>query len=233
MVDTNLFGSVRVANFTWMIQAPLTNNMIEDAMFDPLTWIAGKFSQTVDLLKDNKIINGTGASEPVGILANPGGADTLAWPPVTLTGTGAAPFITPDSLVTLTEQIPEQYDENVRYLYSKTKTGPTIRTMKDGVGRYLFGQGYQDSGMAPGRSKMLNDYPVIWSGFMPAPAANAYPVIAGDFSGITLVNRIGYSVQVLREIAAQKNQVIILGRVRFGCQMLEPWKIQVLKCAAS
>jgi HK97 family phage major capsid protein len=231
VTDANIFGATRVSVWTYMIQGVLTNNMIEDAMFDPLAWLAGKFAQTVDLHKDNKILNGSGSSEPVGILANPGGTDNLSWPPVVTTGTSSSPFITPDSLLDASMDIPEQYEDGIRYVYSKRTTGKTIRKMKDANGRYLFGQGTQDSGIEPSAARSINGYPVVWSGFMPAPAANAFPIIVGDLSGYTLVNRIGFSVQVLREVAAQKNQVIVLGRFRYGGQCLEPWKLRAIKCA--
>lgn len=230
--DTNVFGSVRVSVYTWMIEGILTNNQIEDAMFDPLAWMSGKFDETVRLLKDNMCINGTGAAQPLGLLANPGGADTLTYPPIVNSGAAASPWLTPDGVLNLTESIPEQYDENVRYLYAKTTAGKIIRTFKDGDGRYLFGQGTTDSGIVPARERTLNGYPVIFSGFMPAPASLAYPIIAGDFQGMTIVSRIGYSVQVLREIAARQNQVVVLGRVRFGAQTLEPWRFQVQYCHA-
>lgn len=229
--DTNVFGSVRVAVYTWLIEGVLTNNQVEDAMFDPLVWLSGKFEETVRLLKDNVAINGVNGG-PVGLLSNPGGADTLSYPPTINSGTASAPFITPDGLINLSEDIPEQYDNEIRYLFKKTTTGKTIRTFKDGNGRYLFGQGIQDSGMLPGRVKEVNGYPCIMSQFMPDPAAGAFPIAAGDFGGITLVNRIGYSVQVLREIAARQNQIVVLGRVRFGVQVLEPWRLRVQKCSA-
>lgn len=228
--DTNIFGSVRVSIFTWMIEGVLTNNMVEDAMFDPLVWMSGKFDETIRLLKDNMALNGTGAAQPIGILANPGGTDTLSYPPVINSLAATTPFLTPDGLINLSEDIPEQYDENIRYLYKKTSTGKTIRTFKDGNGRYIFGTGTQDSGLMPGRVKEINGYPSIYSQFMPDPAALAYPVIAGDFEGVYMVNRIGYSVQVLREIAARQNQLVVLGRVRFGVQVLEPWRLRVQYC---
>ncbi len=231
VTDSNLFGAARISVYTYMIRGILTNNIIEDAMFDPLTWIAGKFAQTVDLFKDNMIINGSGSGQPVGLLSNPGGTDTFTWVPTVTTGLSASPFITPDSLMDVSMDIPEQYESNIKYLYAKRSTAKAIRKFKDGDGRYLFGQGVQDSGVEPGLARQINGYPIVWSGFMPAPAANAYPVIAGDFSGYTLVNRVGFSVQILREVLAQQNQVVILGRFRFGGQPLEPWKLRALKCA--
>lgn len=231
--DTNIFGQVRVSIYTWMIEGVLTNNQVEDAMFDPLVWMSGKFEETYRLLQDNMAINGVNGG-PAGMLANPGGTDTLSWPAVVFSGAATSPYVTPDQLIQLTEQIPEQYDEEIRYLYQKTTTGATIRTLKDGNGRYLFGYGQQDDGMSPARQRTLNGYPVIYSQFMPAitSGAGAYPVIAGDFKGVTMVNRIGYSVQVLREIQARQNQVVVLGRFRFGVQVLEPWRLRVLEVHA-
>jgi HK97 family phage major capsid protein len=228
--DNNIFGSVRVSIYTWLIEGILTNNQVEDAMFDPLVWMSGKFDETVRLLRDSVALNGVNGG-PVGILSNPGGDDTLSYPPVIPSGTAASPFLTPTGLINLSEDIPEQYDEDIRYLFKKTSTGKVIRTFTDNNGRYLFGQGVQDSGLMPGRVKELNGYPCIMSQFMPDPAANSFPVIAGDFGGVTMVNRIGYSVQVLREIAARKNQIVVLGRVRFGVQVLEPWRLRVQQCA--
>jgi HK97 family phage major capsid protein len=228
--DTNVFGSVRVAIYTWLIEGVLTNNQVEDAMFDPLVWMSGKFDETQRLLKDNVALNGVFGG-PVGILSNPGGADTLSYPPVIPSGTGSTPFLTPTGLINLSEDIPEQYDNDIYYLFKKTSTGKVIRTFTDNNGRYLFGQGVQDSGLMPGRVKELNGYPCIMSQFMPDPAANSFPVIAGDFGGVTMVNRIGYSVQILREIAARQNQIVVLGRVRFGVQVLEPWRLRVQQCA--
>jgi hypothetical protein len=35
---------------------------------------------------------------------------------------------------------------------------------------------------------------------------------------------------VLREISAQVNQIVILGRVRFGGVLAEPWKVFAHQC---
>lgn len=235
VTDTNLFGSVRVQNYTWLIEGALSVNMVEDALFDPITWMNGKFVETVRLLRDNVIINGTGIGQPAGILVNPyagssggvGGTDVLQ-PQIVVTG--AASTILPDSLISISEDVPEQYDDNCRFLFKKTTTGKQIRQLKDSQNRYLFGEGYQDSGLVVGRKRMLNGYPTVFSQFMPDPGASTNPAIFGDFGGVTVVNRVGFSIQILREIAARRNLVIILGRVRFGVQVLEPWRLRVLQC---
>jgi HK97 family phage major capsid protein len=62
---------------------------------------------------------------------------------------------------------------------------------------------------------------------MPNVAANNYPVIFGDLSGYTMVNRVGFSIQVLRELYAELGQVAVVGRIRFGGQVLEPWRLRL------
>jgi HK97 family phage major capsid protein len=230
VADTNLFGTTRVSVYTWLIEGILTNNQVEDSMFDPMAWMNGKFVETVELLRDNMILNGTGINMPHGLLENPGGDDFQ--PAVVNSGVGAAPWLAPDGLISISEDIPEQYDDNCRYIFKKTTTGKTIRLFKDAQGRYLFARGVDDSGIVPGRQKTVNGYPCVYSQFMPNPGSNTFPIIFGDLMGYTLVNRIGFSVQVLREVAARRNQVIVLGRVRFGGQVLEPWRLRVQKCAA-
>jgi HK97 family phage major capsid protein len=62
---------------------------------------------------------------------------------------------------------------------------------------------------------------------MPNTGANNYPIIFGDLRGYYLVNRVGFSVQVLRELYAETNQILLLGRVRFGGGVGEEWRIKV------
>lgn len=227
--DTSIFGSTRVPVYTWLIEGVLTNNQVEDAMFDPMAWMTGKFMETIRLLRDNMIANGTGIGQSTGIITQASSSPNLIQN-VPIIGSSSSGNVTADSIITISEDVPEQYDENCRFAYAKTSTGKQIRLLKDSQNRYLFGLGYQDSGLVPGRQKALNGYPVMFSQFIPAPASNSLSMIFGDFEGYTQVNRVGFSIQVLREIAARRNQVIILGRVRFGGLPVEPWRLRVLKC---
>jgi len=134
-------------------------------------------------------------------------------------------------LLDLNLSLPEQYDSNARYLMNKTGSYKTVRKLKDSNNRYLLGNGLGDSGMVTGNLRELDGYPIVWSGLMPDPAANATPIIFGDFQGYQLVNRVGFSIQVLRELYAELNQVAIVGRIRFGGQVIEPWRLKIQKCA--
>lgn len=244
VTDTGLTGNIEIPVFTAMLTAAVTNDMVEDTAFPIMQWIEDQLRITVDLLKDNMAINGSGNGQPRGMLNNPGGTGQA--PVLT---TAASQVIAADDVQDMSSAIPEQYDENVTYLFNKTNTYRALRKLKDANGRYLFGMGYQDSGLSVGRPKELAGYPFTWSGFMPdaqttagtaltnsgttIPAiASATPIICGDLLGHYIVNRLGITLQVLRETAAKRNQIEIVCRVRFGGKTVEPWRLRVMQVHA-
>ncbi len=225
-VTDPVFGQVRIPIHTTMLSMPLTNDMVEDAAFPVVAWASGKFNETVDLLYDDMVINGSGIGRPAGILLNPDGTDQ---PAVVVSGNASA--VTADGLWDLTYALPEQYDENAMLVLNKTATAKAIAKLKDSQNRYLFGYGEQDNGIAGARPKTLCGYPYQYSAFMPSPGSNTFPIIFGDFRGYYLVNRVGFSIQVLRELYAETNQIVLLGRLRFGGQVAEPYKLKIQKCS--
>lgn len=222
-----VWGQFRVPIQTAMLSLPLTRDIIEDAVFPIVDYVSGKISETVDILYDDKIINGTGQGQPFGILSNPGATDNPA-----IVTTGDANLLTPDGIKKLTMSLPEQYDGNAVALFNKTSTALGLSLLKDADNRYLWGAGLQDSGLSPGwKDRQLVGYDCVLSGLMPDVAANSYPIIFGDLTGYYLVNRLGFSIQVLNEILAQTNQVLLLGRLRIGGGIAEAWKLKVQKVA--
>lgn len=223
-VTEPLFGQIRVPVFTAMMSIPVTNDLIEDSAVALLPWLEDRFTETIELLKDSVILAGTGISQPQGILLNPGGASQPAI--VNLNTSGSV--VTADGIIALGYSLPEQYDDEARWVFNKTSTGAAVAALKDGQSRYLWGMGYQDSGLAPPiRGRELLGYPVNFSGFMPNAGSNTFPIIFGDFRGYYLVNRIGLSIQVLRELYAETNQILLLARIRFGGVVAEEWRLRV------
>lgn len=223
-VTDPVFGQLRIPVFTAMLSMPVTNDLLEDSAVALQPWIEDRFGETIELLYDNMALNGTGVSQPTGILSNPGGADQ---PKVVVSGN--ANGLTGDGLINLTEDLPEQYDEASKLWFNKVNTGKAIRLLKDADGRPLVNYGTQDNGVASGRPHDVNGYPYLWSGFMPNVAANNFPIIFGDMQGYALVRRIGFSIQVLRELYAETNQILLLGRIRFGGAVVEPWRLRIQK----
>ena len=226
--DSALFGQQAIPVFTAMLTGALTNDMIEDSMFGIEAWISSKMSETVDLEYDRVTLLGSGVGQGYGILLNPNGPGQIASIP---NGVAYAGTVGGDNIFQLAYAIPEQYDENCRFVLNKTKTAGVIATLKDTQGRYLFGQGAADNGFASARPKELAGYPYAYSGFMPGISANAFPIIFGDLSGYYKVNRLGFSLQVLRETRAKQNEIELVGRFRFGGTTVEPWKMRALQIA--
>ena len=54
-------------------------------------------------------------------------------------------------------------------------------------------------------------------------------MIYGDLKGYYLVNRIGFSIQALDQTKAKRNQIELVGRVRFGGAPVEHWRLKLLK----
>lgn len=227
-VTEPVFGQVSIPVYTAMMSIPVTQDLLEDSTIDLMAWLSMKFGETIELLRDNMILNGSGVGQPTGILTNVDGANG-----VSSVVSGAAAELTGDGLIDLTEALPEQYDENAVVVFNKTNTGKAIRKLKDGDGRPLFNYGAQDNGYGGPRGRDINGYPYIWSGFAPNIGANAYPIVFGDLNGYCAVDRLGFSIRALFELYAETNLVVLLARVRFGGVTLEPWRLRVQKVAAS
>jgi len=218
-VTEPVFGQVNIPVFTAMMSLPLTNDMVEDASYPLVNWCTGKFSETIDLLKDNMIVNGGGVTQPDGILIN---ARFIA----TDVHTGAAAALTWDGINDIGFALPEQYDAGAVFYMNKTNTALALSKLQDGNGRPYWTSGTDDGLGGQRINKPLLGYPVVFNAFMPNVGAGAYPIIFGDIRGYWLVNRVGFSIQVLREIYAETNQILLLGRVRFGGQLVEDWRIR-------
>lgn len=226
-VTEPVFGQVSVPIHTAMMSMPLTLDVVEDAMFPLVNWASDKFAETVGVFKDDFILNGNGVGKPEGILLNPGATDQPAivnWGnPLTADGVQGVPWV-----------LPEQYEDNATWVFNKTSTGKAIGALKDGNNRYLwsnFDNNLQDGYGAGGFRRPLIGYPVTFSGLMPNQGANNFSGIFGDLAGYYLVNRVGFSIQVLRELYAETNQILLLGRLRVGGLTAEPWRLKIAKNA--
>jgi HK97 family phage major capsid protein len=225
-VTDPVFGQVQIPIYTAMMSLPLTQDLLEDTAVNLMDWCSGKFQETIGLLYENMIINGTGATQPEGILVNTNAISADVH-------TGSAGALTWDGLMNLLYALPEQYDRNAAVVMNKTNTALALSKLVDGDGRPYWTTGVGDSGLAGQRiNRDLLGYPVIFNAFMPNTSANLYPIMFGDFSGYYLVNRIGFSMQVLRELYAETNKILLLGRIRFGGKLVEDWRVRLHIAAA-
>jgi HK97 family phage major capsid protein len=227
-VTDPVFGEITIPIWTAMLSCPITNNLIEDSMFNLSNWLATKFGQTRDLLFDNMILNGSGVGQPRGVLIAP--SSSAGDEPVYQAGGDP---ITADAMVAAAWSMPEQYEDNLAWCFNKTNMGAYLAGLKDAEDRYLWSMGPQEGGLMKGIRRELLGYPVLFSGFSPDRATNACPATLADWSAYSLIERIGLSVVVLNEVYAEVNQKVLLGRLRVGGVTTESWAIRPVKQAAS
>jgi HK97 family phage major capsid protein len=223
--DSNIIGKKSMTVFTWLLNARLTRNQIEDAGYDPAGFMQRIFGQTIELLKDNMILNGTGASMPRGVFAATG-TDNFTQIPTIASAVGGT--IGYNDVVNMFTDVPEQYDDACIWGMTKNSGYRSLAKILDSQNRPLFGTGYQDSGMAGKPTRILEGYPIVWSQFFQPVQATSKPLVFGDFGGVTVADRIGLSIQMQWELYSNQNLVGMLGRVRFGVEVMEPWRLRVL-----
>jgi HK97 family phage major capsid protein len=234
-VTDPVFGSFRIPVQTWMLSLPITNDMIEDSSFPLEAWVSSKFSETIQLLMENQGLNGSGVGENLGIVTAI--ARGATGDPAYIAN-GSTSALSADKLIQVNNSLPPQYDDapGVCWLMEKTGTKTAVMQLKDAQNRYLFFMGgASDGGLQNGGTRvdtLLGDK-LLCAQFMPSLSSGNIPILFGDFSGYYYVNRIGFTLQVLREVGARQNQVILVGRVRFGGQPVENWKMKGLKYSVS
>lgn len=241
-------GRVNIPVHTATAAVILTRAIIEDAQFDVLGYVSQLIGESYALGENNAFISGTGAGQPQGILthANASVAHTFStgvggmYVPsgisgaVSWLGTSVGTSEPQEGYVGVEAALPPQYEDNAKWYMSKL-TKASTGGLTDTAGRPLWLRDNQFSNFVNGTRNppMLLGYPVVVDQFVPAPAADAKSVIFGDMQGYYVVDRVGLSIEVLREIRALKDEVIVYARKRVGGQLVHDWMIKLMKLATS
>jgi HK97 family phage major capsid protein len=224
--DDDFFGSERIDVHTAMMSTSLTNDLLDDSGFDLQGFIVGKLGETSDTMSDQVAVVGTGVSQPFGMMTD------VARGRIAEVVSGNSSALTADGLIDLDYALPEQYlaSGSLAYVMNRTNTARAIAKLKDAQNRYLFAMGMpEDGGLQGARPDSLLGKNIAYSPFLSNVAANANPIIYGDLSGYVRVQRLGLTIQVLRETGAKRNKVELVARVRLGGKTVEPWKLKAQK----
>ena len=214
------WGQERVPIHTAMAETFLSRNLAEDAAFNLAAYLAKAFAQAAAITEDNQFLTGDGAGKPQGIL--PDNANGLS---LTEAVTGVADALNNyDAIIDLAYAIDSQYRQVPSCAFVGEKaTTKTIAKLQDGAGRYMWDRAERMAGK-------LEGYTYLEQEALPTIAANAYPMIFGDFSGYWIGDRVGMIVErYLDSATARINQVCYVLRRRYGGQVCETWRFAVLK----
>lgn len=162
-------------------------------------------------------VAGNGVLEPEGLLTAPGVAETL---------NGHATNLSADQLIALMYALPAAYRARGSWVMNGG-TLAKLRTLKDGQGNYLWQPSYQ-----AGQPEMILGRPVVEAVDMPDVAANAYPVLFGDFAtAYRIVDRLALSILVNPYLLATNGVTRIHATRRTGAAVVQAKALRKLKMA--
>lgn len=222
------FGTLRIPVNTQMIRTDVSKNLLEDSAIDIGMLLAELYSEAMAIDEDEMFLTGVGGATPKGVLGNRSGAEKTPDDGIGYKASGVAAALDPDGLIDLVYGLDTQYRGNA-VLVGATATHASIRKMKDGESNYLWARG-----LAVGEPATLLNYPFYESEAMPAIAANAYPLIFGDFRGYVIADRIGMTIdRVTDTTTTGQNKVAFFARRRLGGGVVEPFRFKAQKVATS
>lgn len=146
--------------------------LMQDSAFPIATWLAQKLGQRLGRITNEHFTVGTGTGQPLGILADTGGATLGA-----LGAAGATTSISYEKLVELEHSVDPAYRQQGAEWMFNDKTLMALKTLKDGDGRPLW-----LPGLAVQSPDTILGYPYVINQDMPEMAAGAKAILFGDFS---------------------------------------------------
>lgn len=224
-VTDPVFGIVDIPVHTAMASMPMTRDLLEDAAFDVAGISAELLGEAFGVGEEAVFWSGSGAAQPLGITTNVDQADG-----VSSVVSGSAAALTAQGLINLIYNLPSQYEDGARIFWSKA-TELAVRSLKNATtDEYVWP--VEERVGAFGRAEpTILGFPISRAEFVPAIAANAFPIMFGQLSGYFVIDRVGLSLQRLDEVYAEQNVVVLLGRKRVGGQVVENWRLHAQKCS--
>jgi HK97 family phage major capsid protein len=192
---------------------------LEDADFNLEAELQDEAAEQFGVAEGKAAITGDGAGELEGVLTNA----AIAYTP-----SGSASAITADGMIDLYFGVKDVYARNGTWVIKRGTLG-TIRKLKDGNNQYLWSPGL--AGAVP---STILDRPYVESVDMPDVAANAFPVVFGDWRrGYLLIDRIQMAVTRDPFSQAANGAVRFHFRKRVGGQVVVAEALRKLKIATS
>ncbi|AWB48892.1 phage major capsid protein [Gemmobacter aquarius] len=212
---TNIFGQLEIIGKGMSTFVDIPNVMLQDA---PMVEAEVREAAAEDFEKKETLafIKGDGVMQPEGLMVN---ADIPQYL------NGHATVLQSDSLIKMLYSIPPSYRSKGAWAMNGTTLG-LLRTVKDGQGNYIW-----RPGLTEGQPETILGRPVAEIIDMDDVAANAFPILYGDFSGYRIIDRLALSVLVdPYSQATLKRTRYHMGR-RVGGRVLQAIKFKKLKMA--
>lgn len=195
------------------------NWLIEDASHDVEAEIRLALAEDFGAKEGLAFVNGSAAVEPKGFMQEAAITNSL---------NGHATNLSADALIKLMYSLPGVYRNRGTWAMNGT-TLAVIRTLKDGNGNYLWQPSYQ-----VGQPETILGRPVVELIDMPDVAANAFPIIFGDFkAGYRIYDRIELQVRPNPYLLATEGMIRFHARRRVGAGVVRTDVFRKLKMATA
>lgn len=195
------------------------NWLLEDASHDVEAEIRLALAEDFGAKEGLAFVKGSAALEPKGFMAEAGIGEAL---------NGHAANLSADALIKLMYSLPGVYRNRGTWAMNGT-TLAVIRTLKDGQGNYLWQPSYQ-----AGQPETILGRPVVELIDMPDIAANALPIIFGDFkAGYRIYDRIELQVRPNPYLLATEGMIRFHARRRVGAGVVRTDVFRKLKMATA
>lgn len=213
--DEPSFEQIDLKPFEMAITVPVTRILLEDAQIDLESYLSGHIARRFGQKEAAWFINGNGTTQAEGVLTS---AEIAAL---------EVAQIDADALIDVFYNIKTGYSQRGSWLMNRA-TMAVVRKLKDTDGSYLW-----QPSIAADVPPTLLGRPVLEAVDMPNVAAEATPIIFGDFqSGYTIADRVGFTT-IRDELTGADNGIIKLrARRRVGGRVVLGEALTKLKIAA-
>ncbi|TMV76885.1 phage major capsid protein [Thioclava sp. BHET1] len=212
------FGQSEVAVKELNTYVDISNQLLADSAGQAEAEVRMALAEDFGQKEGLAFVAGDGVLAPEGFMTNT---------KIASTANGSATALSADALITLMYAIPATYRNAGSWAMNGT-TLAAIRKLKDGQNNYLWQPSYQ-----AGQPETILGRPVVEMIDMPDVAADAFPIIYGDFAGYRIVDRVGLSILVNPYIRATEGITRIHAPRRVGGRVLQAARFRKLKMATS
>lgn len=192
----------------------ISRSLINNSQFDIVSFVVDVMAYDISRFIEDVLLNGKGSVKGLSDLTN-------------VKTTASATAITADELILAQGKVKDVYQNNAIWIMSPA-TRDAIRSLKDGMGRYLL----QDDISLPFGKSLLGK-PIYVSDNMPEMKAGKNAIYYGDMSGLATKFAEELSIQVLREKYATMHAVGVVGWIEFDSKVENAQKIVAVKMAGT
>lgn len=194
----------------------VTEELLYDNAFNLENYILTQVGKALSNAEEDAFINGTGVGQPLGILAETGGAQ------VGVTSASSTK-VTADEIINLVYSLKRPYRKNAVFLANDVCVAE-LRKLKDNNGQYLWQPSLQ-----AGEPDRVLGYKVYTSPYFPIPTAGGTAVAFGDFSYYNIGDRGTRSFAELKELFAGNGMIGFVAKERVDGKLVLPEAIKLLQ----